>query len=172
MSTENNINESSFSKRSFLERNHSVGDISKFHKDLLGTDIPEGYFKNSKQRILDTVKEETPQKQKVIKLPPRYRYAIAASVILMLSLTIWLQNINGVSNDEFNELADDTLINSLFVNDLDLDTYTNDVLFSEVMVKAEISEQSIENSFINSLFVEDSLLDNYIKEDLLENIIL
>lgn len=156
----------------YLDRNHIEGSSSKQHKEMLGTDIPEGYFKSSKKRILDLVQEETPKKQKLIILQPRFKYAIAASIAILLALTIWIQNIDGVNTSELNELADDALINSLLIEDTDMDAFADDILVSEVMVKAEISEQNLENVFMNSLFVEDSLIDNYMGKSLLENIIL
>lgn len=172
MSKKDNISENSGAKGTFLDRNFTQGNIAEHHKNLLGADIPEGYFKSSKQHILDLVKEEAPKKQKLILLQPRFRYAIAASVVVLLSLTIWLQYLGGLDTTEFNELSDDALINSLFVDDTEIDAFTNDVLVSEVMVKAEISEQNIENVFMNSLFVEDSLIDDYMGKSLLENVIL
>jgi len=172
MSKKENIHENSSAKGSFLDRNYAQENTSEHHKDLLGVDIPEGYFKSSKQQILELVKEETPKKQKVLLLQPRFRYAIAASVAILLSVTIWLQSSGGLDASELNELADDALINSLFVEDADMDAFTNDVLVSEVLVKAEMSEQNIENVFMNSLFVEDSLIDDYIGKSLLENVIL
>ncbi|MDT7832834.1 hypothetical protein RQM59_10620 [Flavobacteriaceae bacterium S356] len=172
MSKKENIHNNSSAKGSFLDRNYANGNVSEHHKELLGTDIPEGYFKNSKQRILDLVKEDAPKKQKVVLLRPRFKYAIAASVAILVSLTIWFQSSSGLDSSELNELADDALINSLFVEDTDMEAFTNDILVSEVMVKAEISEQSLENVFMNSLFVEDSLVDDYMGKSLLENVIL
>lgn len=173
MSKKENIHNNSNAKGSFLDHNYANGNVSKRHKELLGTDVPEGYFKSSKQRILDLVKaEEAPKKQKVVLFQPRLRYAIAASVAILVSVTLWLQSSGGLDASELNELADDALLNSLFVEDTDMDTFTNDVLVSEVMVKAEVSEQSLENVFMNSLFLEDSLVDDYMGKSLLENVIL
>ena len=172
MSKKENIHKHSNAKGSFLDRNYATENVSEHHKELLGTDIPEGYFKNSKQQILDLVKEDAPKKQKVVVLRPRFKYAVAASVAILLSVTIWFQSSGGLESSELNELADDALLNSLFVEDTDMDTFTNDILVSEVMVKAEISEQSLENVFMNSLFVEDSLVDDYMGKSLLENVIL
>ncbi len=172
MNKREDIFENSEESRRFLDRNHVEGSSSKQHKEMLGTDIPEGYFKNSKTRILDLVKEEAPKKEKLIRLQPRLRYAVAASIAVLLSVTIWFQIEGGIDATEIDALADDALINSLLIDDTDIDAFANDILVSEVMVKAEISEQNIENVFMNSLFVEDSLIDNYMGKSLLENIIL
>ena len=47
-------------KNSFLKEGLQ-DDISKHHKDYLGTDIPEGYFSKSKLSILNKVKSESIQ---------------------------------------------------------------------------------------------------------------
>lgn len=160
-------------KKSFL-KSHLGKSISQQHKDMLGTSVPDDYFKNSRQRILASVKENSSKNRKVIVLTTGFKYAIAASIAVLITLTIWLQTND--SNDsaplELSEFMDDTLINSLFVDDAELDSYTKDILVSEVLIKAELSEQSIENVFMNSLFIEDSLLDDYMDNRLVENIIL
>lgn len=172
MSKRDDIRENRKSSNSFLDSNRSDGTITDHHKQMLGADIPQDYFKRSKLSILEAVKEEEVSKPKVIKLQPRFRYAIAASIAVLVSLTIWIQSSSGISSSELNELADDALINSLLIEDADMGSFTDDVLVSEVMVKAEISEQNIENVFMNSLFVEDSLIDDYMGNSLLENVIL
>ncbi len=58
------------------------------------------------------------------------------------------------------------------VNDADLDSFTEMTLINEIVIKAEISEQQIDDLFINSLFVEDSLIDNYTKNNFVDKIIL
>jgi hypothetical protein len=176
-STENN------NKKNFLKEGLK-GDISKHHKAYLGTDIPEGYFAKSKLSILDKIKEvpevETPKetkKQLVFWMQPQFRYIAAASLVFILSLTIWLQNSNSTSvlnKTNFEELAffDDVLIQSLLIEDSEVDAFTDATLFNEVLVKAELSEQKLDNLILNSLIIDDSLLDNYINYELMETIIL
>jgi hypothetical protein len=163
-----------------------ISDINQHHKDYLGTDIPEGYFAKSKLSILDTIKEEVkeevkieaqPKKQIVFYMRPQFKYIAAASLVFMLSLTIWLQNANNtddINTINFVELAfsDDVLINSLLVEDAELDAFADATLFNEVLVKAEISEQKLDNLILNSLIVEDSLLDDYMDDKFIETIIL
>lgn len=175
-STENN-NENHFLKEGFK------GDVSKHHKNYLGTGVPDGYFAKSKLSILDKIKEETkieeeqPKKQLVFYMRPQFRYVVAASLIFILSLTVWLQNSNK-RNDfdtihmESFALEDDVLLESLLVADADLDAFTDATLFKEILVKAEIKEQKIDDLLLNSLIVEDSLLDNYISDELIETIVL
>ena len=161
-------------------------DISKHHKDYLGTDIPEGYFAKSKISILEKIKEEVkkeptcialPKKQLVFYMQPQFKYIVAASLIFILSLTIWLQNSN--NQDDFNTInidslafQDDILLESLLVADEDVDAFTDAALFNEVIVKAELKEQKLDNLILDSLILEDSLLDDYMDDKLIDTIIL
>ena len=175
-STENN-NEKNFLKEGLK------GDFSKQHKTYLGTDIPEGYFAKSKLSILEKINEEvkieTPKetkKQLVFWLQPKFRYIAAASLVFILSVTVWLQNAdNNEINDiniEFLSFSDDTLINSLLVEDSEMDLFADNTLINEIVIKAELYEQKMDDLFINSLFIEDSLIDNYTDDKFLETIIL
>ena len=161
-------------------------DISKHHTDYLGTDIPKDYFSKSKRSILDKIKEEVkeepklggqPKKQKVFYMQPQFKYIAAASLIFMLSLTIWLQNSNNqddlnTNNIESLAFQDDVLLESLLIADEDVDAFAEATLFNEVLVKAELKEQKIDNLILDSLILEDSLLDDYMDEKLIETIIL
>ncbi|MFY9242795.1 MAG: hypothetical protein WAO74_07190 [Polaribacter sp.] len=157
-------------------------DISKHHKKYLGTEVPRGYFIKSKMEILDKIKQETkielkPKKQIVFYLRPQFKYIAAASLIFMLSLSVWLHNSNnsnGINKANFEEFAfsDDVLINSIFIADSEVDAFADATLFNEVVVKAELSEQKMDNLILNSLILEDSLLDDYMDKELIENIIL
>jgi hypothetical protein len=155
------------------------GDISKHHTNYLGTNIPENYFAKSKISILEKIKSEEIKEKKplVFWMQPQFRYIAAASLVFILSLTVWLQNVN--KNDDFNtnnfellSFSDDILINSLLVEDSELEAFAETTLMNEVIIKAELSEQKMDNLFLNSLILEDSLTDDYINYELLETIIL
>jgi hypothetical protein len=154
-------------------------DISKHHKNCLGTDIPENYFIKSKISILEKIKSEeiNEKKQLIFWMQPQFRYIAAASLVFILSLTVWLQNVD--KNDDFNtnnfellSFSDDILINSLLVEDSELEAFAETTLMNEVIIKAELSEQKMDNLFLNSIILEDSLTDDYINYELLETIIL
>ncbi|NJN49969.1 MAG: hypothetical protein HC798_01050 [Polaribacter sp.] len=68
--------------------------------------------------------------------------------------------------------SENVLINSILLDDVDFENYTNQLLIDEVVIKAELSEQKLENMFLNSLMIEDTLLDSYTDEKLIEQIIL
>ena len=165
--------------------NDGFSNISEHHQEYLGTSIPEDYFSKSKHSILDKISEKAnknvidkkPKKQLVFYMRPQFRYFAAASLVFILSLTVWLQNSN--NKDDFNTVnveayayQDDILINSLLVDDSELDAFADATLFNEVLVKAELSEQKLDNLILNSLIVEDSLLDNYMDDEFVETIIL
>jgi hypothetical protein len=168
------------SEKSFLEQNISK-EVSKRHSIYLGTEIPEGYFVSSKSAILERIKNEEadkkPIQQKGFWLKPYFKYAIAASLILMFGVAFWLQNFNKtnqeITNDfELLSFSDDVLLNSIFIEDAQMEAYSNITLVNEIVIKAELSEQKMDDILLNSLFVEDSLLDNYTDKNFLEVIIL
>ncbi len=179
-STENN------STNNFLKKDSNTA-ISKHHKEYLGTDIPEGYFTKSKLSILDKIKEEAkedvevthkqPKKQMVFYMRPQFKYIAVASLVFILSLTVWLQNLN-IQNDtktyslDSIALEDDVLIQSLLVADEDVDAFADATLFNEVVVKAEMQEQKLDNLILDAIILEDSLLDDYMDDKLIETIIL
>lgn len=175
-STENNNN------RNFLKEGFKDG-ISKHHKDYLGTTIPEGYFAKSKVSILDKIKEDEitevskEKKQLVFWMQPQFKYIAAASLVFMLSLTVWLQNSNKSNtntdtNFEVIAFSDDVLLESLLVDDADVDAFADATLFNEVLVQAELSEEKLDNLVLDNLFINDSLLDNYIDNGLIDALIL
>lgn len=164
---------------SFLEKERKKF-ISEHHKAYLGTDVPKDYFAKKKASILaDISKIEIPQKKKtpIFWLQSNFKYTVAASVTVLVCLSIWVQNFNTstVSLENNFELFSNTeavLINALFVEDEAINAYASYVLVNEILVKADVSEENLENIFLNSLLIEDSLLDNYVDEEFVKNIIL
>lgn len=157
------------SKEEFLK--DKIGSSSNHHKEYLGMEIPENYFRDSKKSILDLIsKEEKTKTTPVFYL--RRSFQVAASITLLIALTIWFQFTDTGNSDDLYIASDDVLIESLFIEDADMNQFVNDIVVSEIMVEAEKSEQELENIFINSLFVEDSLIDSYTKENLIDHIIL
>ena len=136
-----------------------------------------------KPSILDKIKSEeiiievAPKKQIVFYMRPQFKYIAAASLVFILSLSVWLQNSN--NQDNFNTINieslvfdDDVLINSLLIEDNEVDAFADATLFNEVLVKVELSEQKMDNLILNSLILEDSLLDDYMDDKFIETIIL
>ncbi|NCT10299.1 MAG: hypothetical protein GW772_09515 [Flavobacteriia bacterium] len=170
-------------KQKFLE-DSSFEDISKRHSKYLGTQIPEGYFVASKLSILEKIQSEKqleskiiPERKTIFWLQPQFKFAVAASLILFLGLTIWFQNTHFSQEEktvdfELLTFSDDILINSLLVDENDIESFSNITLMNEIVLKAELSEQKMDNLFLNSLFVEDSLIDNYTNKSIIESIIL
>jgi hypothetical protein len=163
--------------------NQNKKDISKFHKEKLGMDIPEDYFAKSKAAILNKVIKTEEPKQTVFWLKPLIAYPIAASIILALTLTIWMHNeskpnqikiTNTKDKQIFNSdfLEDDFLVSSLMVPDAEMNHFLDSYLLNNVVIEAEKSEQELENIFMNSILIEDSLIDSYIDKSLIENIVL
>lgn len=166
-----------YNKESFLSENIS-GNITSHHKEFLGTDIPKDYFVKSKYIILNKIKEEKKlieNKQRVIKLYPNLKYFVAASLILLLGVSIWLQNKSSLNNNldvEHLSFNDNVLIDALLVEENQLNEFTQATLVNEVIVKAELSEQKLEKLILDTMVIEDSLLDDYLEDQLVENIVL
>ena len=110
-------------------------------------------------------------------------YPIAAAILILVAVALWLQYYGSVNNPlpEGSEVVQgsvasgqpsDFLVSSLLVSDEDIHRFVDDYLLEEVIVRADLSEQQLEDLFINTLLVEDSLVDDYLDESLLEQIIL
>lgn len=160
-------------------------DISRLHKDKLGMELPENYFAKSKENILNKVIEpERPkQKQTLFWLKPIIAYPIAASIIVAIAVTFWMQNSETKNIDQITNtkelkllnsdtLDNDFLVSSLLISDTEMEKYLDNYILNEVVIEAELSEQQLENIFINSVLIEDSLINNYIDRNLIENILL
>ena len=173
-STENN------KRQNFLEEGFK-DDVFKHHNKYLGTQIPEGYFAKSKSSILNKINEDIKikktKKQLVFWMRPQFKYMAAASLVFILCLTVWLQSSNKTdvleeTNFELFAFSDTILIESLLVDESEIDAFTDATLFNEILVKAEISEQKLDNLVLDSLILEDSLLNDYIDYGLIETLVL
>lgn len=150
------------------------------HKEMLGMDIPKDYFSKSKTEILKAV-AETPEKEpKVIRMNPFMRYAVAASVIALISLGVFFTYNNNnpkpipstVTNIDFSTIQEnDILINSLLVEDGDMDEFLDAYVVNEIVIKAEESKKAFDDILIESLFIQDSSLDDYINNQIIDNIL-
>lgn len=155
--------------------------LRKKHKEILGMDVPENYFANSRAGLMKKVPDSTGTTQQVFYMRPVFRYAIAAMVVLMVGLGISLTLISDsnsevpISNVENLELAqmedEDIIITSLLVGDESLEVFLDQYLLDGVLVKAELNEQEFDDVFMNSLLVKDSLLDTYIDDHFIDDII-
>ena len=162
-------------------KSHKVANklVAKGYKDVsvFAGGLPQwkesGLGTTKSSAVKSEVKEE--KQQRVFWLQPNFKYIAAASLVFILSLTIWLQNsVTESTNTNFELLSfsDDVLVNSLLINENELEAFADATLMNEVIIKAELSEQKMDNLFLNSLFVEDSLIDNYTDKNLIDAIIL
>ena len=160
-------------------KNKAHKNITKLHKEKLGLDIPENFFKSSKDSILNAVSDK--KQQTVFTLKPIISYAVAASIILLLGFGYWLQK-NGTplnpdieNTEEISSLflnSEDFLLSSLMIDDNNMDDFMDDFIVNNIIVEAELEEQALENIFINSIFIEDSIINTYLEESLIENVVL
>jgi len=158
-------------------------DISRLHKDRLGMDVPEGFFKKSKEDILNAVIQEEQPRQQVFWLRPLIAYPMAAALVIALAITIFINNNKSDLNNKITDTDDieflnrdfsnkDFLVSSLMVSDSEMHDFLDRYIMDEIIVEVDRQEQEIDDLMINSLFVEDSLIDNFIDENLFENVVL
>lgn len=156
-------------------------NLTKLHKERLGMDIPEDFFSKSKADILGALPKNEVPKRTVFGLKPFIAYPIAASIVLLIGFTIWMQNDKTTINptitnvetiNSFDVASDDFLVSSLLIDDDKMDAFMDDFIVNEILVEAELSEQQLDNLFINSIFIEDSLINSYLDKSLIENIVL
>ncbi len=161
-------------KKAFLSEKNIP--FSKKHQEYLGMDMPSEYFTKSKQSILNKIHEEKqPKTGKLIAFNSRIQYMVAAGVSVLIFFNLWFFNVNPSNEQQNFELltaSENVLLNSLLVDDEEMEAYTNDLIISEIVIKAELTEQKIDNFFINSLFVEDSLIDSYTNDEFIKTLIL
>ncbi len=177
----NNKNQIEQSGNHFLKDDTHKKELAQEHKDYLGMDIPDNYFSKSKNDILKRLPMENEKKRTVFGLKPFIAYPIAASIVLLIGITMWMQNDTTKINPKITNIetinsfdidSDDFLVSSLLIDDDKMDAFMDDFIMNEILVEAELSEQQLDNLFINSLFVEDSLINGYIDKNLIENIVL
>jgi hypothetical protein len=155
---------------------------SRLHKEMLGMDIPENYFSNSKSRIMDKVAASEKHTSGIFIMRPAFRYAMAAAIIILIGLGIALNylsdhednnSIQGPAGIEYANLQDtDMFVDFILVKDKEVEMFLDHYLLEGVLVKAELKEQEFDNLFMNSLIVKDSLIDTYIDDQFIDNIIL
>ena len=159
--------------------NSNTDHLAKFHKEKLGLDTPKNYFDKSKADILKAIPTNN-NRRLVFGLKPLLAYPIAASLILMIAISIWMRNsispietqITDIEASEINISSDDYLVSSLLIDDSEIESFVDAYILDGIFVKTELSEIELEEAFMNSLFIEDSLIDDYVDDKLLENIIL
>jgi len=163
--------------------NTSKKDITNLHKAKLGMEIPEGFFENSKNDILNAIKAQNKPKKTVFRLRPIIAYPIAAALVLAFAITFLLKNNHFDVNNQITDIddiellnsdfsRDDFLVSSLMVSDSEMEDFLDDYIMNEIIVEVDRKEKEIDDLIINSLFVEDSLIDSFMDENILENVVL
>ena len=91
-------------------------DISKLHKEKLGMDIPDNFFAKSKKNILNKIIQEEQPRQTIFWLRPIIAYPIAASIVLAITLTLWMQNKDTVNTEQITNTKTIKTINPDILN--------------------------------------------------------
>lgn len=167
----------------FLKDHLENEGISKIHDHYLGLKTPNDYFSKSKSEILSSIKEvEKEETSTILPLKNAYRWAIAASVAILIgaSTFFWYHNTVTVDNiqiteidksntDKLESVSDDVLISSLFIDDSAMDQYVDEYLVNTIF--ADVVYTDPDDVIINSLLMEDWEIDEYIDEYLIDEMI-
>lgn len=128
-------------------------ELNKIHSDTLGLTIPENYFSNSKNEILNKVLAE-----KETKVIPFYKkrtsWLAAASVTLLLGLSIF-RTYNSQNQENITNQLTDSIVQ------IDNTTTNNTTQGHNLVPENDI--------IVSSLFVEEKEIDEYITNRLLED---
>lgn len=173
-----NHKDSSFN--SFSDK--KIENSTKLHQEKLGYELPDNYFANSKAEILQSVIAEEKVKKSIFRLNTLYAYPIAASIILLIGFTVWMNlhtpntivntNTSIVEATDVQVPEDEMLIQSLLVEDEQLDDFVDEYIVTQAIAENNKNEEQIENLLINSLLINDTLLDNYMEDNLTDVLIL
>lgn len=164
----------------FLKQESTKKSLGQQHKDYLGMDIPKDYFTKSKKDILKQITDTEETKKPLFRFRSFYLYPIAASLILLIGLTFWMQNntqrinpeVADIETRQFKLETDDSLLASLFIEDSKMDEFLDAYILNEIIVETDNAERSLDAILINSFFVKDSLIDDYFEENILHNVLL
>ncbi|WP_303316787.1 hypothetical protein Q4Q34_08255 [Flavivirga abyssicola] len=130
-------------------------NMQKLHTEELGLSIPENYFSQSKQDILDKISDKTEHKKPVFFLKKPFVWYAAASVILLIAITIvksnnslHIDNSQTIVLDTIKQLdktkfesdsnpfaEDDILVTSLFIEENDIDEFIDNYVLEEALLK-------------------------------------
>lgn len=150
---------------------------NKKHQKYFGYQVPQNYFEDGPKKILDQIEElntrNTPKLGRYM-----MSYAIAASLALIIGLGVFSYYDNHSNNkNDLNATItlnayEDAFIESLSLNDNELDSYFSEFITEEIVSKSSYSKNNPEDLILNSLFINDSLLDEYMENEIIDNIIL
>lgn len=136
-------------------------ELNKIHSDALGLKIPENYFSNSKNEILNKVLAE-----KETKVIPFYKkrtsWLAAASVTLLLGLSIF-RTYNSQNQESITNQLTDSIVQMDAKNPATTIPNNNNAIPNYSLTK----ENDI---LVSSLFVEDKEIDEYITNYILDDI--
>lgn len=113
-------------------------NLEKKHTEDLGLSVPKDYFSSSKKMILDKIKEEEENTQKVSKVVPLYRRKIvlwSASVAAVLLLGVFTLNPSTTEID-----SNDVLLASVVTEDTNVDDFVDDFIDEELLTDDVFSE--------------------------------
>ncbi len=157
-------------------------NLHKKHKSDLGYDIPDGFFKDTKATILETIKEEKTVEKKIFFLKKPV-YQIAASVIVLFGM-MFLYKIIETNNstveieqkivnqvEEVPNTMEDLYIESL-MSEEGLDGLVDNYIITNILEETKVNVEDYEDMIIDSFLSEDSEVDEQINQFIMSEIVL
>lgn len=155
--------------------------LNKIHKEELGLSLPEGYFAQSKNEILSKTTDHTKFTIDWF-LPKNSIWKVAASIILILGLVVYLQFSSGTGlGTEESAIVKGVPLNeinqSLVQSDSNLGNKEVESILSpsnnpieHQKTNADHVVQNENDILVKSLFVEEDEVDQYLENSILEDI--
>lgn len=176
------------SENRFLKANPNEKGMAESHKEYLGLGTPPDYFPKSKRSILNAVHTSEIESKdsvfslKIYSLNRRYNWAVAASIIFLLTVSIlFLNDIpipkititadDRTNEEKFNAHTANILVASLFFDDSEADQFIDHLFFNEIVSDVQRIEHDVNDAVINSLLLDDCESDEFLDEYVIESIL-
>ena len=140
---------------------HLTNEENSFIEDLATSqkpDVPDGFFDSFPDKMLKKVKEEKPERGRII---PLGVWATLTSAAAVLAVVLWINQ----GNNDTNELSENTATEEYSLQDEDYDAYLTYVDEGEIIDFMIENDVSIEDDGTTSY--EDDVYD-YLGDDLEE----
>ena len=152
-------------------------NLTENHEDYLGMKLPEDFFEQSKDNILQSISNTNMTGfQKKIRIRRKFLLGTAAAVLLLIITGVLFLILNNslLSPKSFSEEStyyedDNIAFHSIFMEEGEIDDFINEYFSEDIILEAEVSSDNI---IINSLLIDENEIDTYIDEYLIKELIL
>lgn len=127
--------------------------------------VPEGYFEDLPLRIQKQIETEKPQSKSI--RVPAWSYALAASVLLVMSFLFLFDGDQNTAEDMLAEVSEEDL--TAYIEEMDLDAYDLATAFPESTDELEFDDvEMMEGLELEDQSIDDILLEYNLDEEDIE----